>query len=94
MSFLIKKIEELSGRLKHKAEAFSSRCDQLTETIMVSAEQKLNSIRKMESEVLQEVAMIKSQNKIIFEDINHRIDTLKEKIDLNVTSVNSTAKVK
>lgn len=50
-------------------------------------------IRKMEKEVLQEVEMIKSQQKIIYDNITNRIGALKDKIEQNVMSSKSNSKV-
>lgn len=48
----------------------------------------------METEVLQEVEMIKSQQNIVFENINNRIGALIEKIEMNVVNGKSGSKVK
>lgn len=93
MSFLIRQIQESGNRLQHKAESFSNRCVQLSETIKESVEQKISIIKKMENEVLQEVEMIKSQQKITYENISKRIGILKDKIETNVINGKSSSKV-
>lgn len=93
MSFLIKQIQESGNRLKHKADSFSNRCVQLTESIKESVEQKITIIKNKEKVVLQEVEMIKSQQIINYESINNRIEALKEKIETNVINGKSSSKV-
>lgn len=93
MSFLVKQIEESEKKLHHKAETFSNRCALLTETIKESVEQKINVIKKMETQVLQEVDMINSQQQIICGTITNRIEELKEKIQMNVMNGRTSSKV-
>ncbi|KAG5891417.1 hypothetical protein JTB14_031483 [Gonioctena quinquepunctata] len=81
---LLKQIEESEMTLRHKAENFSNRCDQLEENIKEKIREKIERIKKMEKMVLSEVSTIKSQGKIIWENINSRVDSMKKNIQLNI----------
>ncbi|XP_023019781.2 uncharacterized protein [Leptinotarsa decemlineata] len=84
LSVLVKEIEESGMRLKHKADNFASRCDQLEETIKEIVEEKISKIRKMEESVLNDVSAIKTQSDVLYENIKTRMDSLKNKIQSNI----------
>lgn len=93
MLLLVKQIEDSGNKLNHKAASYSNRCIQLTDTIKESVEQNISTIRKKEQDILKELEMIKSQQTIIYNNINNRLENLKEKIEVNTANGKSTNKV-
>lgn len=93
MTLLVRQIDESESRLKHKAETFATRCDQLNDTVKESVEQKIINIGKMEKSILKEVASIKEDGTTRYGNINKRILELKDKIRYNIKEGRSNHKV-
>ncbi|XP_018563372.1 tripartite motif-containing protein 2 [Anoplophora glabripennis] len=90
---LVRQIDESESRLKHKAENFATRCDQLNDTVKESVEQKIAYIQKMEKVVLKEVASIKEDGSTRYMNIDSRILDLKDKIQYNIKQGRNSNKI-
>ncbi|CAG9821159.1 unnamed protein product [Phaedon cochleariae] len=81
---LVRQIDDSKMKLKHKSYNFANRCDLLVETIETTIKEKIEELKKMEGVALEEVKLIKEQGKVIYEMIDARADSLKEKILVNI----------
>ncbi|KAJ8927538.1 hypothetical protein NQ314_019983 [Rhamnusium bicolor] len=93
LSLLVRQIDESESRLKHKADNFINRCDQLNDTIKETVQQKIQNIYKMEKSALKEISLIKEQGNITCENINSKISELKDKIKYNITEGRNSHKI-
>lgn len=93
LTLLVRQIDESENRLKHKAENFATRCDQLNDTVKDTVEQKIVNIQKMEKSILKEVASVKEDGVTRYTNINSRILDLKDKIRYNIKEGRNNNKV-
>ncbi|KAJ8926023.1 hypothetical protein NQ315_009878 [Exocentrus adspersus] len=93
LTLLAKQIDESESRLKHKAENFSTRCDQLNHTVKETAEQKILHLKKMEKLVLNELTSIKDEGAVRYNNISKSILELKDKIKYNMREGRNNNKI-
>lgn len=90
---LLKQLEDSETRLKVKMERQQERCDHLKEAIKAAAEERIASIRSLETNALSGLERLKNERENTAEEIKNRIQNMKIAINEKYPAVDESQKV-